>query len=91
MRPFQTIFIESDYETPGEARAARDAEAARLVAQGINCHCLTLYRATDGCRIFAIEVPEPEVKEQKHKPAKSKPVSARSRSQQHRIEGVEYR
>lgn len=91
MSLYQTIFLETDYETPEEARAARDAQVAQLATDGLICRCLNLYRATDGRRVFIIEVQEPESEALKYKPTKHKPVVPRTRSQTQRTERVEYR
>ncbi|HEY9877125.1 MAG TPA: hypothetical protein V6D29_01655 [Leptolyngbyaceae cyanobacterium] len=56
----QETFIETDWEEPTEAKAARDQRAAQLQAQGWLCECSTLYRITDGHRVFLLEAREPE-------------------------------
>ncbi|MBD0334240.1 MAG: hypothetical protein ICV62_02015 [Cyanobacteria bacterium Co-bin13] len=56
----QETFVETDWEEPAEAREARDQRAAQLEAQGWLCQCSTLYRITDGRRVFFLEAREPE-------------------------------
>ncbi|MEL6384381.1 MAG: hypothetical protein AAFQ89_18365 [Cyanobacteria bacterium J06626_18] len=53
-------FIETDFDSPQLARQARDELAQHLAAQGLDCQTLTLLRATDGIKIFAIDDSEPE-------------------------------
>lgn len=75
-------FIESDFDSPDLARQARDELAQQLIAQGLNCHSLTLLRATDGIKIFAIEAPEPEqpLETMPMKPRRTRTSSRRDRS-----------
>ena len=76
-----TVFLETTYETTQEARAARDAKAADLEAQGIVCHRSTLYRATDGRCIFLLEIEAPEPQERKSRSLRSnRSGSPRSRT-----------
>lgn len=56
----QETFVETDWEEPTEAREARDQRAAQLQAQGWLCNCTTLYRITDGRRVYLLEAREPE-------------------------------
>ncbi|HEY9737387.1 MAG TPA: hypothetical protein V6D06_13935 [Trichocoleus sp.] len=60
MAVIQETFVETDWEEPQQARSARDERAAQLQAQGWLCQCLTLYRITDGRRVFFLEAREPE-------------------------------
>lgn len=56
----QETFVETDWEEPTQAKEARDQRAAQLQAQGWLCECSTLYRITDGHRVFFLEAREPE-------------------------------
>ncbi|MEO0375377.1 MAG: hypothetical protein AAF329_12290 [Cyanobacteria bacterium P01_A01_bin.17] len=57
----QTIVIlETDYETTEEAIAERNTQAAHLTQQGISFTQQTLFRATDGARVFLLSPIEPE-------------------------------
>lgn len=78
----QEVFLESDWENPEQARATRDARAAQLQAQGLTCSCSTLYRATDGCRVFTLKAQTPETQGVEHKPTKLKLSTRRSRSKE---------
>lgn len=60
MPQIQETFVETDWEEAAQARAARDQRAAQLQAQGWLCKCSTLYRITDGHRVFFLEAREPE-------------------------------
>ncbi|MEL6384867.1 MAG: hypothetical protein AAFQ89_20880 [Cyanobacteria bacterium J06626_18] len=53
-------FIESDFDSTQLARQARDELAQHLTAQGLDCQTLTLLRATDGIKIFALDTSESE-------------------------------
>ena len=53
-------FIESDFDSSQLARQARDELAQQLAGQGLDCRSLTLLRATDGIKIFALEASDPE-------------------------------
>ena len=53
-------FIESDFDSAQLAQQARDELAQHLTTQGLHCRSLTLLRATDGIRIFALEASEPD-------------------------------
>ncbi|MBE7385140.1 MAG: hypothetical protein F6J95_027495 [Leptolyngbya sp. SIO1E4] len=54
-------FIKTNFDSAQLARQAPDELVQQLIAQGLNCHALTLLRATDGDRIFAIEVNQLEL------------------------------
>ncbi|MEM9007177.1 MAG: hypothetical protein AAGE59_27070 [Cyanobacteria bacterium P01_F01_bin.86] len=54
-------FIETDFASTQLARQARNELAQQLRAQGLNCHALTLLRATDNVRIFTLEANQPEL------------------------------
>ena len=56
----QETFVETDWEEPIQAREARDQRAAQLQDQGWQCQCSTLYRVTDGRRVYLLEAREPE-------------------------------
>ena len=49
-------FIESDFDSPQLARQAHDELAQQLAGQGLDCRSLTLLRATDGIKIFALDL-----------------------------------
>ena len=53
-------FIESDFDSPQLAQQARDELVQHLTTQGLHCRSLTLLRATDGIRVFAVEAAGPE-------------------------------
>ncbi len=75
-------FIESDFDSAQLARQARDELAQHLIAQGLNCHSLTLLRATDGIKIFVIEEieSEPAIETSPTKPRRPRTPSRRERS-----------
>ncbi|MEL7314241.1 MAG: hypothetical protein AAFN08_04725 [Cyanobacteria bacterium J06559_3] len=53
-------FIETNFDSAQLARQERDKLAQKLMEQGLPCRSLTLLRATDGIRVFALESIEPE-------------------------------
>lgn len=89
----QKTFPETDYETLEAAVAARDAQAARLQAQGIRCRRETLYRATDGRCVFVITVEEDLLEGNPRHTAPQKPQTRHSRPQKRRAraEQVDFR
>ncbi len=78
MSLIQEIFLETDWEDVEQAQAACDERAAELVAEGHNCTCTTLYRITDGRRVFLLEAQHPDTLEPEHRPSRRKPPSRRS-------------
>ena len=74
-------FIESDFDSPQLAQHARDELARHLTTQGLHCRSLTLLRATDGIKVFAIEAtePEPAIETTSGKPRRSRTPSRRGR------------
>lgn len=54
------IFLETDFDTLEDAIATSQAQVAQLTQQGILCSQQVLYRATDGCRVFVINIEESE-------------------------------
>lgn len=66
----QEVFLESDWEEAAQARAARDERATQLQAKGLNCSCITLYRITDGRKVFLVEAQTPEDEEAERQPSK---------------------
>ncbi|HSM81765.1 MAG TPA: hypothetical protein VLS96_08765 [Nodosilinea sp.] len=74
----QEIFLETDWEDAEQAQAACHQRASELQAEGHTCTCLTLYRITDGRRVFLLEAQHPDTLEPEHKPSRRKPPSRRS-------------
>ena len=72
-------FNESDFYSPQRARQARDELVQHLTSQGLHCRSLTLLRATDGIKVFAIEAtePEPAIETTSGKPRRSRTPSRR--------------
>jgi len=96
MPPAPIVLLESDYETLDDAIAAKDAQAAQLTDQGIPFKQQTLYRATDGARLFLITPIDPELEaDEPTKPtrASSKPRTRRTSPQRRRerTQQVDYR
>lgn len=93
MIPVQTSFPEIYFDTPEEARAARDEQAAQLEAKGIRCRRETLYRATDGRCVFVITIDDDEIDTDVKSATPSKPQPRHSRPQKRRekLGQVEYR
>ena len=54
------IFLETDFDTLEDAIATSQAQVAQLTQQGILFTQQVLFRATDGCRVFVINIEEPE-------------------------------
>jgi hypothetical protein len=75
----QEVFLESDWEEAAQARAARDERANQLQAKGLNCSCSTLYRITDGRKVFLVEAQTPEDEESERQSSKRSPSPRRSR------------
>ncbi|PSR16014.1 hypothetical protein C8255_20040 [filamentous cyanobacterium CCP3] len=73
----QEIFLESDWEEVEQAQAACDERASQLRAEGHTCTCTTLYRITDGRRVFLLEAQHPDALEPETKPSRRKPPSRR--------------
>ena len=72
------VILETDYETIDDAIAAKDAYAADLTNQGIPFQQQTLYRATDGARVFMITPIEPEAEADEPRRASSKSRTRRT-------------
>jgi hypothetical protein len=66
----QEVFLESDWEEASQARAARDERASQLQAEGLTCSCSTLYRITDGRKVFLVEAQTPEDEAAERQPSK---------------------
>jgi hypothetical protein len=75
----QEVFLETDWEEASSARAARDERASQLQAEGLTCSCSTLYRITDGRKVFLVEAQTPEDKEAERQPSKRSPSPRRLR------------
>ncbi|MGG6240304.1 hypothetical protein ACQ4N7_16900 [Nodosilinea sp. AN01ver1] len=73
----QEIFLESDWEEVEQAQAACAERATQLRAEGHTCTCTTLYRITDGRRVFLLEAQHPDMLEPENKPSRRKPPSRR--------------
>ena len=56
----QEAFIESGWNNAEQVLRARDQRAEQLQGQGFICRFTTLYRATDGYRVFWLEAQQPE-------------------------------
>jgi hypothetical protein len=93
MPPAPIVLLETDYETIEDAIAARDAQAADLTNQGIPFQQQTLYRATDGARVFLITPIEPEMEADEPRRASSKSRTRRTSPQKRRDRNqqVDYR
>lgn len=93
MLSVQTIFPEIHFETPEEARTARDTQAAQLEAQGLRCRKETLYRATDGRCVFVItlEEDEPDIDMKSVTPTKPQTRPSKPQKRREKLEQVEYR
>jgi len=89
MIPVQTSFPEIYYDTPEEARAARDEKADQLEAQGISSLC----RATDGRRVFVISLDDsaPEPQPRPGGSPKQTPRAPKLPKRRERTDQVEYR
>jgi hypothetical protein len=87
------VILETDYETLDDASRARDAQAAQLTQQGILFQQQTLYRATDGARVFMITPIEPEAEADEPRRASSKSRTRRTSPQKRRerTQKVDYR
>ena len=93
MPPAPIVLLESDYETLDDAIAAKDAQAAQLTDQGIPFKQQTLYRATDGARLFLITPIELELESNESSRVSSKPRTRRTSTQKRRTRSqqVDYR
>lgn len=78
MSLIQEIFLETDWEEVEHAQAACDERATQLRAEGHDCTCTTLYRITDGRRVFLLEAQHPDSLEPENKPSRRKPPARRS-------------
>ncbi len=69
-------FIETNFDSAQLARQERDKLAQKLMEQGLPCRTLTLLRATDGIRVFALESidPEPADEPTPNKPRRRSPA-----------------
>lgn len=87
------VILETNYETLDEAIAARDAQATDLTNQGTPFQQQTLYRATDGARVFIIAPIEPELEADEPSRGSSKPRTRRTSPQKRRerTQKVDYR
>jgi hypothetical protein len=59
MKTIQETFLETDWDDEETARAARDARAEELQAQGLICTRENLYNVS-GYRVFLVEAREAE-------------------------------
>jgi hypothetical protein len=101
MPPDPIVLLETDYETLDEALAkplgtriaTKDAQTAELTAQGIPFQQHTLYRLTDGARVFLITPIDPELEADEPSRASSKPRTRRTSPQRRRerTQKVDYR
>ncbi|MEM6835495.1 MAG: hypothetical protein AAF609_01450 [Cyanobacteria bacterium P01_C01_bin.120] len=87
------VILEDDYETLNDAIAAKDAQTADLTNQSIPFQQQTLYRATDGARVFLITPIEPEAEADESRTTSSKPRTRRTSPQRRRdrTQQVDYR
>ncbi|MEM1279128.1 MAG: hypothetical protein AAGG53_03690 [Cyanobacteria bacterium P01_H01_bin.152] len=87
------VILEADFDTRDEAIRARDAHVAELTAQGIPFQQQTLYRATDGARIFLITPIDPELEAGEPRRTSPKPRIRRTSPQKRRdrTQKVDYR
>ena len=72
------IFLETDFDTLEDAIATSQAQAAQLTQQGIPITQQVLYRATDGCRVFVINIEEPEAIEPRRDDSRRKRVKVKA-------------
>lgn len=79
------IIIETDYETTEEAIATRNAHAAHLTQQGISFTQETLFRATDGARVFILTPEDIDLKFETQSQARVKPRNQQVNRQKRRI------
>jgi len=93
MPPAPIVLLETDYETLDEAIAAKDAHTAELSVQGIPFQQTTLYRLTDGARVFLITPIDPELDADEPTKTSSKPRTRRTTPQKRRerTQQVDYR
>jgi len=93
MPPEPIVLLESNFETLEEAIATKDAQAAELDAQGILFRQTTLYRLTDGTRVFLITPYDAELEADDSSRASSKPRTRRASPQKRRDRNqqVDYR
>ena len=93
MPPAPIVLLETDYETLDEAIATKDAQTAELTAQGIPFQQHTLYRLTDGARVFLITPIDPELEADEPRRTSSKPRTRRTSPQKRRdrSQQVDYR
>lgn len=87
----QEVFLETDWDEAAQARAARDERAAQLEAEGMTCSCATLYRITDGRKVFLVEAQSPKSAESERQSPRQRSASRRSSSQDSPPRKVEYR
>ncbi|MFQ4138831.1 hypothetical protein PGN35_021205 [Nodosilinea sp. PGN35] len=78
MSLIQEIFLETDWEEVEQAQAACDERANQLRGEGHTCTCTTLYRITDGRRVFLLEAQHPDALEPESKPSRRKLPARRS-------------
>lgn len=93
MSPAPIVLLETDYETIDAAIAAKDEQAAQLTEQGISFKQQTLYRATDGARLFLITPIDLELESNEPSRVSSKPRTRRTSPQKRRERNqqVDYR
>jgi hypothetical protein len=95
MLPAPIVLIETDYETLDEAIAAKDDHTAQLDAQGILFRQTTLYRLTDGARVFLITPYDPDLESDEPSRGSSKPRTRRTsttpQKRRERSQQVDYR
>jgi len=93
MSPAPIVLLETDYETLDDAIAAKDDQAAQLTDQGIPFKQQTLYRATDGARLFLITPIDLELESNESSRVSPKPRKRRTSPQRRRERNqqVDYR
>ena len=87
------VILETDYETLDEAISVKEDQIADLTNQGIPFQQQTLYRLTDGTRVFLITPIEPELEAEQPRRTSAKPHTRRTSSQKRRerTQQVDYR
>jgi len=87
------VILETNYETLDDAIAIKDAQTAQLDAQGIPCKQTTLYRLTDGARVFLITPIETDLEAEQPRRASTKSRTRRTSPQKRRerTQKVDYR
>jgi len=52
------VFLEQDYDSPEEARQARNTRAQQLSEQGLTCVCENLTTLVTGYKVYLVQIIE---------------------------------